>query len=176
MPKFVTVTAPKERMFPVNPSDGSDPSGGLLYVTHECVCRVKWSLETRRGLRDGDLVLVKLEETIDKATGDASYRVVPRKTVETTMPDPKDPKKTVPTKVEIDWTAEEAAADQPLANGDRVVIVENPEPATRVDDDFDSKLAKVRGDVGASPAPADAVIANTDASIAPIANTADKGE
>lgn len=125
MPEYITVTAPKGRKAPIHPSDGSDPEGGLLFVTDERVCRVRYSGDVRRALRDGDLIPVKLEENID-SKGVATYRVTKGRA-----------------------SVEEADSPTSLANGDRVDLVENPPPSVRPDRAFDKFRASV--DARATP-------------------------
>jgi hypothetical protein len=55
-PTHILVTAPEGRLCPIHPSDGGDDAGGLLYVMHGRVTRVKYSQDVRRSIKDGDLI------------------------------------------------------------------------------------------------------------------------
>jgi hypothetical protein len=52
----ITVTAPPDRKTPIGKDDGTEPGGGMLYVEHTTVCRVKYSQSIRRSIARADLV------------------------------------------------------------------------------------------------------------------------
>ena len=59
-PTHILVTAPEGRKCPIHPSGGSDV-GGLLYVEHGRVTRVKYDQDLRRSIARGDLIPCKLD-------------------------------------------------------------------------------------------------------------------
>lgn len=61
MPEYITVTAPKDRKVPINPNDGTDPNGTILFVTSEGVTRVRYSQDVRRSINRGDLIPCTLD-------------------------------------------------------------------------------------------------------------------
>jgi hypothetical protein len=128
MPAYITVTAPEGRTVPINPNDGSDPAGSILMVTPERICRVRYSGDVRRYLRDGDLLPVKLTETVDEK-GVATYVREPERKGTDGKPVP--------------WTVEDADSPRPLAIGDRVDVVADAPPPVRADEDFDRFRASV---------------------------------
>lgn len=123
-PEFITVTAPKGRTVPINPSDGNDPAGVLLYVTHERVCRVRYAASdgVRRGVRDGDLIPVVLVEEKHE-NGTATYTLKTREPV-------RDPKTGLETKETRPFTVEEAESKAPMIYGDRIDLDENGAPTS----------------------------------------------
>ena len=56
MPAFLTVTAPEGRTTPIAPNDAADPTGLVLTVTSDVVCRVRYSSDVRRAIACGDLI------------------------------------------------------------------------------------------------------------------------
>lgn len=75
-PSHIFVTAPEGRLCPIHPADGRNhETGGLLYVEHGKVERVKYSGDVRRAWKRGDLVLVDRQgakvKTFDQAAAPA---------------------------------------------------------------------------------------------------------
>lgn len=78
----VTVTAPEGRRTPIDRHDGVEPGGGQLQVTHEHVCRVRYSHTIQRSIARGDLILCNMDgepvASVEAALAQAAFDTVKR--------------------------------------------------------------------------------------------------
>lgn len=70
--KKITVAAQPGRTFPLHAQD--NPTGGFMLIAPGSQCEVYESIEIRRGVRDGDLVVVDKSAPKSKAPEAASAK------------------------------------------------------------------------------------------------------